>query len=225
MFNKSAVQGYFNFIKSHLPLVDDNNPDGMYFLPQDTYDSTLEFENELKSYVVENNHKLNLSKRPWIAIVWNRGVLGNNDDGLSNRNLPLLKRNTSNPSEPTGTIETFKQATCPLDVVYYSNNIDYIELLDEYIHTVIKNIPAFNIISTPISNSPTTISIKNFTVEEFTKEERTNYGEIVKLVTSLDLAYPIVLPDKVGVRKLIGRGKIEILYKILDLTEPFNPQT
>lgn len=221
MFTKTALQGYFNLVKNKIPQESLSNPDGFFYLPIEIYDPDLDFEQELKSYLVQNNQSLRLSERPWIAIVWNRGVLEFNQDGTNQRRAELLKRNITNPLEPTGTKDIYKSALCPFNIVYYSNSLDYLETFEEYMHLFLKDVTAYQVNFTNISSSPTSVAIKNFTVEDFTKESRENQGEIVRLSTSLELAYPIVLPDGLGVRKLIGQGKINITYKIILTSESF----
>lgn len=220
-YNKLAVQGYFNFIKSVIPAKTLIKPDGFFYLPQEIYDPSLDFEKELKSYLVLNNKALNLSITPWIAIVWNRHALKPNPDTLANRSTPVLRRNLTNVAEPKGQLSKLKEMACPLDVVYYSNSIDYLETFEEYLHVRLKDITAFDVLFPSLSSSPFKVAIKEFEIEEFLKEERTQEGEICKIETSLDLCYPVDISDGLGDRSLIGRGKINIDYKILDITQPF----
>ncbi len=218
MFNKIALESYISFVKSHLPL-QPTIPEGFLILPVNIFDPTMEYENELKHYLVNNYQALLLEEKPWIAIVWNREVLEDEKDGLGLRHVRMLKKNITDPAAPTAQEFKNKQVLCPIEVTYFSNSFDLLEDLEEYIILFLEEADAFYTNFPSLGEATTAVKIKEFKRSAITKEPREKHGEICRLDTSLELGYWISL--KKADRNLIGRGKIHITYHLgLDPTTP-----
>lgn len=221
-FNKKSIEGFFSFVKTLVPLKTNDNPDGFYFLPKYLFDSTLDFENELKRYTVKNNTALNLQNINWLGIVWKRGVITDSNKTLNNRKLSVLRSNLTDPTQPKGTFYRFSMVQCPFTVRFFSNNLDYLEDFEEYFFNFVKDQTTFNVLFPQMSASETTkVLISELKLNDVLKINRGDSGDICYYEISFNLHYPITLDTRLGEKSLIGQGKIDIITTVLNKSDPF----
>jgi hypothetical protein len=225
MYNKIAFRGYISHVKSFLPLQPTISlaDGGFFFLPNELFDSTMEYENELKSYLVDNYQDFQLEEKDWIAIVWSKQVLENETDGLSLRSLRTYIKDSSDVYFPNAKEFKTKQLVCPLHVTYFSNSLEVLEDLEEYIAVFLEEADTYYShfpLLDPVDD--TAVKIKNFKRTEVVKEQRSIHGEICRLDTTLELSYFVSLKKAVDV-PLIGKGKVKLNIRLINDLQNLSP--
>ena len=211
MFHKAVRQAHFTYLKTKLS--------GFNFLAKEFHDTTLDFKTRLHRYITENNNTLSLSNNPWLGILWNRTNIEEPDVLTGIRKFKFYKNVTIDPEKPKAEKYDLRMASTKMSLAIYSNDIDYLETVEEYLYLLVAPHHVINVVYSNITNQPFKIFINDFTRGGFIKEERGDLGTLAKLLINYEMVYPIIKLDKEVklIKEVIFKIKLEDLTSEIEL--------
>jgi hypothetical protein len=184
MFSKPVRDAYFTQIRDRLA--------AFTILSKIFENEELDPDTDLIPWIVKNDKESNLSKNPWIGILWKRGPMEEDTEGFGSRRTMPMAPDTSNPDNPVATDYKLRYGKVNYEIAYFSNSPDYLELFEASLFALSNGQESLDVIYTYINPTvPVKVKISEFKFLEFNKEKRPERGTLIKSISSLNFTYPV----------------------------------